>query len=156
MKNRIFRFAFVVVLVGAGLSLRAANTSRTDNEYKITPVQQTELTDGIDKAWTLAYGPGESPITISFKSGKHCKTYIVRGAHFEVVYECTRKGFGARLPRSSESILPESLNSRVVNDTELGKQRILTSDPVDDDRALSLIAAYLPDLVNPSYQYLLN
>lgn len=156
MKNRIVRFAFVVVLLGVGLSASAVSGNRIYEDYTITPVEQEELTAGVEKAWILTYGGDESPIVISFKSGKRCKTYIVRGEHFEVAYECSRKGFGARMVKSSESNIPYELNSAVLNREQLARQRILTPDEVNDERALTLIAGFLPDLVNPSYQHLLN
>ncbi|WP_163711879.1 hypothetical protein [Mangrovibacterium lignilyticum] len=156
MKNRIFQFATVVVLLSLSLSLSAASGNRTYDDYTIEPMEQANLIQGVDKAWRLAYATDESPIVISFKNGKHCKTYVVRGDHFEVVYECTKKGFGARMVKSSERMFPVELTRAILNETELSKQRILTPDKVDDQRALALIAGFLPDLVNPSYQHLLN
>lgn len=157
MKNRILQFVTVAVLLSLSLSLSAATSgNRTYDDYTITPVGQELLTTGVEKAWVLAYTTGESPIVISYKNNKHCRTYIVRGDHFEVVYECSKKGFGARMAKGSESMFPYELSNLVLNRTELGRQKILTPDKVDDQRALSLIAAYLPDLVNPSYQHLLN
>lgn len=156
MKNRIFQFASVILLVGLSLSLSAASGNRTYDDYTITPLEQHELSSGIDKAWALTYETNESPIVISFKHNKHCKTYIVRGDHFEVVYECSKKGFGARLVKNSEGLFPAELTEAVLNNDELSRQRILTQGSVDDQRALVLIAAYLPDLINPGYQHLLN
>lgn len=156
MKNRFLQFAAVIFLVVLSLSVSAASGSRSFNEYTITPVEQTELSAGVDKAWLLAYGSDESPIQISYIQGKYCKTFIVRGDHFELVYECTKKGFGARLVKDSEGIFPEQLTEAVLNSDELKRQRILTAGPVSDERALGLIAAYLPDLINPAYQHLLN
>lgn len=156
MKARLFQFATAIVLVCLTMSVSAAGGNRVFEEYTITAVETSELSSGIEKAWKLAYDTDESPIVITYKSNGKCKTYIVRGDHFEVVYECSKKGFGARMVKGSESLFPYELNSAVLNSSELAKQRILTPDRVDDKRALGLIAGFLPDLVNPSYQHLLN
>jgi hypothetical protein len=124
--------------------------------YTIKQMEHAELFTGVDAAWILTYDNPECPILISFRKNKNCKTYIVRGNHFEVVYECSKAGFGARMVKKSESMLPHQLNTEVLNSEELAKQRILTPDRVNDERALALIAAYLPDLVNPSYRHLLD
>jgi len=156
MKNRTFQFVFVVVLLSLSLSLNAATGDRTYGEYTITPVEQEELSPEFEKAWTLSYSPDGTPILISYKTGKHCKTYIVRGDHFEVAYECTKDGFGARMVKSKERVFPVELTSAVLSQNELANQRILTPDRVDDERALALIAGFLPDLIEPSYQHLLQ
>lgn len=156
MKNRILQFAAVVFLVVASLSVNAATGSRTFDDYTIVPVDQAELSSGVDRAWLLAYDSNESPIVISYAQGKYCKTFIVRGDHFEVVYECTKKGFGARLVKDLEGFYPQELTGAVLNSDEMKRQRIITPGPVSDERALNLIAAYLPDLINPAYQHLLN
>ena len=156
MKNRIFQLATVIVLLTLSLSLSAAGGNRTFDDYSIKEVQHAELFTGVDAAWTLTYGNQDCPILISFKKNKDCKTYLVRGDHFEVVYECTKDGFGARMVKKSESMFPRQLNAAVLNSEELARQRILTQDKVTDERALALIAGFLPDLVNPSYQHLLN
>lgn len=156
MKNRIFQLAIVAVLVTVGLSVSAAGGNRMFDDYTITEMQHAELFTGVDAAWTLTYDNQDCPILISFTKNKDCKTYVVRGDHFEVVYECTEDGFGARMVKKSESMFPRQLNTAVLNSEELARQRILTPNRVTDERALALIAAFLPDLVNPSYQHLLN
>lgn len=156
MKTKITQILVLILLVGSSFTLSAATSSRSFDDYTITEISQSNLTPGIDRAWALNYEPNSSPISILFKKGRYCKTYIVRGDHFEIVYECTRNGFGARLVKDSESLFPSELTDAVVNSDELARQRILTPGPVDDERALSLIAAFLPDLINPGYLHLLE
>ncbi|PTN09341.1 hypothetical protein [Mangrovibacterium marinum] len=156
MKTRLFQFASVVLLMTLSLSLSAAGGNRSFEDYTIKQMEYAELFTGVDAAWTLTYDNQESSILISFKKNKNCKTYVVRGDHFEVVYECSPDGFGARMVKKSERMFPQQLTAAVLNSEELAKQRILTPNRVDDERALGLIAAFLPDLVNPSYRHLLN
>lgn len=155
MKTRLFQFAAVIVLLTISLSSSAAGSSRTFDDYTIKQMKHAELFRGVDAAWTLNYDNQECPILITYKKNKNCKTYIVRGDHFEVVYECSKTGFGARKVKKSESQFPRLLTSAVLNSEEMAKQRILTPNRVDDEQALALIAAFLPNLVNPSYQHLL-
>lgn len=156
MKNKISLFAIGILLSVVSISASAAGSSRTFEDYTITPVVVDDLSNGIDKAWVLAYDTNESPIVISFKKNKHCKSYIVRGDHFEVVYECSAKGFGARFVKNSESVFAKQLTKAVLNEQELERQRILIQGPIEEKRALALIAAFLPDLINPGYEHLLN
>ena len=58
--------------------------------------------------------------------------------------------------KAEYSEIPQEIINRVINSEELGRQKILTPNEVSEEQALDLIAAYLPDLINPSYKHLLN
>ncbi len=156
MKTRLFPIAFFVATLILFSNANAAGEYGNFEDYTITQLENGISNSDIDAAWYLSYESDESPIVISFKANKHCKTYLVRGDHFEVVYECSKKGFGVREVKSSESIFPTVLNEAVLNETEMAKQKVITQGPISHEEALALIASYLPDLVNPSYQHLLN
>ncbi len=156
MKNKMLKLVGVVIFAMVAISAVAATGEKTFDDYVITPVEKQNLQAGIDQAWVLSYNDNESPIVITLKKDKKCNTYLVRADHFEVAYVCTERGFGARSVKPSESNVPLEFTSQVINYEELARQRILSAAKVDVDMALGLIAAYLPDLVNPSYQHLLN
>ncbi|MCW0482124.1 hypothetical protein [Gaoshiqia sediminis] len=156
MKKSFFKLFAIVALLAVAFSVNALAGDRAFADYKITPVENQELKTGAECAWLLTYNENESQIMIELQRTKRCKNYIVRGDHFEVVYVCSGNGFGARAAKMSECKLPVELTSQVINANELAKQRLISSNPMDDEKALGLIAAYLPDLVNPSYQHLLN
>ena len=122
--------------------------------YVIIPVDQQDLGSGVDQAWKLSYDEEMSPIVIELYGSKKGKTFIVRTDHFEVAYVSSSKGFGARKVKVSESKIPDSLTSQVVNAEELARQQVISAEEIDERTAVELIAAYLPDLVNPGYKHL--
>jgi hypothetical protein len=58
--------------------------------------------------------------------------------------------------KSTWSSVPRKITKAVISREGLEKQRILTPNKVDDEKALGLIASYLPELINDGYTHLLN
>jgi len=58
--------------------------------------------------------------------------------------------------KKSWSSVPLEICSAVLNAEEMKKQGIITPNGVDDEKALGLIASYLPQLLNENYTHLLN
>ena len=156
MKNKLFTAIAIVLLCVVSSVTQASDIDRVFNDYDIVAVSSNNLENGVDKAWVLSYDNNESQISITLHQNKRSKYFVVRGESFEIAYECCKKGFGATYVKSSYSEVPFVLTSSVINESELNKQRILTSEQITDEKAVELIAAYLPDLVNPSYKHLLN
>ena len=52
--------------------------------------------------------------------------------------------------------ITKKISRAVISREEMKRQQIITPNRVDDERALGLIASYLPDLVNDGYTHLLN
>jgi len=155
MKTEIFKSVAVVLISVMSLSAAAKTGSDVLNDYVLTPVEQQKLAAGVDQAWQLSYNESQNPVLIELYTTRKCKTYLVRANHFEVAYVCSKKGFGARTVKMSESKVPDELTSQVISPDELARQRTLSASPVDEQNAVALIAAYLPDLINPRYKHLL-
>lgn len=156
MKNSIFTVLAILAITLVSTVTKASDNDRMFNDYDITPVANQDLKAGADKAWTLTYNSNETPITITLHQTKRAKYYVVRGDNFEVAYECCKKGFGASYVKSAYSKIPFQLTNSVINKEEMNRQKVLTTSQISDEKAVNLIAAYLPDLVNPSYKHLLN
>jgi hypothetical protein len=156
MKNKIFTGIAILVLCVTSVAVYSAETKRAFNDYDIVKLTGQEMEEGAEKAWVLSYDDNESTIVISLHQTKRCKYYVVRTENFEIAYTCGKKGFGASYVNSEYSRVPFELSSKVINESELNRQKILTQSQPTDENAVELIAAYLPDLVNPSYQHLLN
>ena len=90
------------------------------------------------------------------KETKKGEEYIIRTNYFEVKYVNSEKGFGARAMKVTDMIVPENLNAQVVNAQELGRQEVISLSKVDRQKALDLIAGFLPELVNSQYKNILN
>lgn len=156
MKNRFLTGVAAFVFCLVTFSVSATDADRTFSDYDIVPVSNQDLDANADKAWILSYDHNESPIVITLHQNKRSKHYVVRAEHFEVSYVCCKKGFGAARVKAEYREFPDEITNSILNETELNRQKILTSNQVSEKQALDLIAAYLPDLVNPSYKHLLN
>ncbi|VAW17335.1 hypothetical protein MNBD_BACTEROID01-255, partial [hydrothermal vent metagenome] len=66
------------------------------------------------------------------------------------------KGFGVAIMRNNWRDVPEELSNAVINAEAMKGQSILTPNKIGDEKALELIACYLPGLLNDSYKHLLN
>jgi hypothetical protein len=154
MRTKLVKKMAILLLSVVIFSATAVSADALAANYVITPVAKQDLGSGIEQAWKLSYDGGKAPVVIELHNSKKGKTFVVRTDHFEVAYVSSPKGFGARKVKISESKVPDSLTSQVVNAAELAKQRILSTEEVDEKTAVELIAAYLPDLVNSSYKHL--
>jgi hypothetical protein len=155
MKTKIGKTLAPAILSMVLFSAPAISSNAFAPAYVITPVAVKNPASDVEQAWELSYDQSKSPIVVELIPSKKGKTFIVRTDHFEVAYVSSSKGFGARRVKISERI-PESLTNQVINAGELDKQRILSTEEVDEKTAVELIAAYLPDLVNSGYKHLFS
>lgn len=146
--------AFFLVAVVAN----AAETgSRADfKAYEIEEIDNLYMGKEVKALWTLRYSANEEPVTVVKRNTLSGTEYVVHSKHFEVSYAATSNGFGAKETRRSWSNVPKKISKAVINKEELARQEIITPNKVDDERALGLIASFLPDLVNDGYTHLLN
>lgn len=155
MNSKVLKFfpgILFIVLIVAPLSRSAVGAGN----YTITPMEEQSLATGAECGWILSYGEEGIPVQICMHESKNTKTYVVRTTYFEVAYVSGKNGFGTSNLKSSYSAIPKELTDKVVNSAELKKQRVILANQVDDETAVSLIADYLPDLINSEYQPLLD
>jgi hypothetical protein len=159
MKNSKHYFAIAIMALVISLfsntTFATGNGNSNDlNDFKITAVDN--LGTSHTNVWNLAYSNSDNHIKIIKSEKKGTTEYIVRGQFLEVRYISSKKGFGARLIKESEAQVPNAIRDNVINMDAVKHQRIISSTPVDDQTALSLIAAYLPELVNNNYKHILQ
>ena len=154
-KKLIINFLLVALLAGS-LNVFAGGENNFIDEYKISPKENFEASKLFQQSWEITYGESKRPVQILLKETKNGDEYIVRTGYFEVKYVNTEKGFGARAIRTSDLIVPESLNDQVVNSAQMSAQRIISMSRVDREKALKLIAGFLPELINDQYKNILN
>lgn len=124
--------------------------------YEISSVDDLFVGKTVKGMWTLSYSDAEVPVTVVKRKTLEGTEYVVHSKHFEVSYALTSSGFGAKEVRNSWSNVPKKINRAVVSQKELKRQQIITPNKVDDEKALGLIASFLPDLINDGYTHLLN
>ena len=153
-KLNLIPIILVCVLVSAHIY---GSDLRTNFEnYKIEKPNDLYVGKVAHEAWTVKYGTGENPVTIvKCNSDNKCE-YIVRSKFFAVCYANSNKGFGARTAKGSLNNVPEIINNAVINASQMKNQQIISPQLVDNEKALSLIASYLPDLINDNYKQVLN
>lgn len=148
----VFTVCFLIVSVHAN----AIELVKGFNKFEITAVDNLSLGNDVEKVWNLTYEESSNPITVTKRKTSNGSAYIVSSSHFEVCYLSSPKGFGARAVKKAWSNVPSQINNVVVNAEELKRQQILTPLQIDDEKALGLIASYLPNLLNENYIHLLN
>lgn|SRR5690554_1864279 len=134
----------------------AAEVIKGFNNYEIEVVDNVQLGKSVEKVWSLKYEGSAIPVTVIKRTTMEGTFYVVNSKYFEVCYLSSSNGFGVRQVKKSWSIVPQQINSVVLNAEKLKNQKIITPSKVDDEKALGLIASYLPNLLNDQYTHLLN
>ena len=130
--------------------------NNSHKKYEIREADNLDYGEAVEKVWTLTYNAGDKPITVVKHPTKDGASYAVHTDFFEVCYCCSSKGFGTRRLKNSWSRVDPYLCDVVIDQDKVKHQEIITPKKVDDEKALELIANYLPDLINAQYKHLLN
>ena len=156
MKNLNYVTILVVGFLFVAISANAAGIRTEFNEYEITSVEDIRVGKNVKAIWTLSYSDKEDAVTVVKRKTLDGIEYVVHSNHFAVSYAATATGFGAKEVRKSWSSVPRKITNAVISKEELAKQAIIIPSKVDDEKALGLIASYLPELINDGYTHLLN
>lgn len=156
MKKSSLVTVFLVCFFVLSLTVNATGLRTEFRNYEITKVDDLYLGKKVDNVWTLSYSSNETPVTVVKRNTLEGTVYVVHSKYFDVSYSATNSGFGAKEARNSWSNVPKKITRAVISKDELQRQQIITPNKVDDQRALGLIASYLPDLINDNYTHILN
>lgn len=154
-KVRLLSVITVSFLVLA-ISVNATGLRTEFANYEISTVDDLYVGKKVQAIWTLSYSTDEVPVTVVKRKTSEGAEYVVHSKFFEVSYAATNNGFGAKEVRKSWSNVDKKITKAVLSQEEMARQQIITPKNVNDQRALDLIASYLPDLVNDGYTHLLN
>jgi hypothetical protein len=149
-------FSIIVLLGVIGFSASATNVRKEFSNCEINSVDDLHLGKRVQKIWTLAYSKDEVPVTVVKTKNLEGTNYIVRSEFFEVTYLASSNGFGVIEMKRSWRNVPKVISDAVLNREEIKKQAIITPNKIDDEYAVQLIAAFLPQLINEGYTHLLN
>lgn len=156
MKNFKVITVFIVCVFITTSYAGAVETNKGIRNYEIESVDNVQMGKSVEKVWTLTYEGSENPVTVIKRSTLDGTFYVVNSKFFEVCYLASSNGFGTRSVKKAWSNVPSQINSAVLNAEEMKRQKTLTPGKVDDEKALGLIASYLPNLINEQYGHLLN
>lgn len=154
--NLVTVLAAAFLLVSVVASASGTGTRAAFNAYEIEEIDNLYMGKSVKALWTLSYSVNEEPVTVVKRKTSVGFEYVVHSKHFEVSYAATSKGFGVKETRKSWSNVPRKITHAVLSQEQMARQEIITPNKVDDEKALGLIASYLPDLVNDGYTHLLN
>ena len=147
---------FVICFLFVNFQTNASGLRVGFSDYKIEAVDNLNPAKNVEKAWNLTYNDSNKPVTVVKRINSDGVYYVVNTEFFEVCYACTSKGFGVGTVKKSWSCVPYEINHVVLNPVELKRQKLITPGKIDDEKALGLIASYLPYLLNDEYTHLLN
>ncbi|MBN1821258.1 MAG: hypothetical protein JXR31_17055 [Prolixibacteraceae bacterium] len=146
----------VALVLFVSVTVNATGSRKEFIDYQINQVEDLFLGKKAEKVWTLTYSVNETPVTVVKTKNLDGTNYVVHSKYFEVNYLAGPKGFGAVELKKGWSNVPKKISRAVISQDELKRQQIITPNPVDDEKALGLIASYLPMLINDGYTHLLN
>lgn len=148
-----------ILLVAFFLTSNVVNATGTRSafkDYEIAPVEDLHMGKQVKAVWTISYSENEVPVTVVKRNTLEGTEYVVQSEFFAVSYHNNSDGFGVKETRKSWSDVPRKINRAVLNQKEMENQRIITPNKLNDEKALGLIASYLPDLINDGYTHVLN
>lgn len=148
--------SIVVILFFASVTITNAKSIVKDTEsFTISTNDNLSQDLNANKSWTVEYPANKSfeVIKVETKKGEE---YIVRNEFFEVRYVNSEKGFGARKIKVNQSKVNPLITENVINDDQMLKQSMLSSNKLDEEKALSYIAGFVPYLLNENYKHILN
>lgn len=155
--KKVSLFSLIVACLLVVTNVANATGSRTEfKDFSITAMDDLVLGKRVEAVWTISYSSDEKPVTVVKRNTLEGTEYVVHSQFFEVCYLASAEGFGTKEVRSSLRNVPKKINNAVISHEEFMRQQIITPNKVDDEKALGLIASYLPDLVNDGYTHLLN
>lgn len=146
--SMIFAFSIAICLIGNPFNVAAAVTE----SFTITTVDSSVNSS----AWNLKYSESENAFKITMSEKRGEKEYTVRSKFFEIAYVVNKNGFGARMVKAGNAQVAGQILAQILNQDALNNQKVISSEQVDNETALNLIASYLPDLINNNYKHLLQ
>ena len=156
MKKSVLFSVFVACLFVVSNYVSATGVRSEFKEYEITPVEDLFVGKSVKAIWTVSYSEKEVPVTVVKRNTLEGTEYVVHSKFFEVCYLASTDGFGTKEVRKCCRNVPKKITSAVINQEQMKRQQIITPNKVDDEKALGLIASYLPELLNDGYTHLLN
>ena len=156
MKKLSYLTVFLVAFLLTANFASATSNRSAFKEFEISRVDNIQLGKQVEAVWNLSYNHNEEPVTVVKRKSLEGTVYLVQSRHFAVSYVSNHFGFGVKETRKSWTNTPRKISRAVINQEEMANQEIITPNRVDDEKALSLIASFLPDLINDDYTHVLN
>ncbi|QZT38730.1 hypothetical protein K5X82_07475 [Halosquirtibacter xylanolyticus] len=159
MKNLNLQFGRFVALIAIMFTVSVVKANDLDNSVSMNNFHIKEVSSIDTNAlniWELNYGNINKGVHIEKNFTNNGTEYIVRGEFFEVRYVNNKNGFGVREIQTRNAKVNEQISYAVIDQKQMENQRIISPKGISDEKALNLIASYLPDLVRNNYKHILR
>ncbi|MCT4671945.1 MAG: hypothetical protein N4A37_01665 [Prolixibacteraceae bacterium] len=159
MKNLNLKFGRFVAMVAIMFTVSMVKANDLDNSASMNNFHIKEISNIETNAlnlWELNYGNIDKGVHIEKNFTNRGTEYIVRSKFFEVRYINTKHGFGVRSIQPRNAKVQEQINYAVIDQAQMDNQRIICAEGISDEKALNLIASYLPDLLRSNYKHILR
>ncbi len=143
--------AVLLLIIVTGFTTANAKASVGDSytsygKYLCGSAQtQMEVNGAKVPTYVIYYNNVTEPVYVGVITEKKCRSFVVRGNDFEVLYQCKPDGFGAK--RMKRALSEKNKYSKPINMQNLKYQEKICARHLSVDEAIDFIACYLPDLV---------
>jgi hypothetical protein len=153
MKNIFVILAIIVFTLTANFvnasNSMFGNTLTNYGTYQLTPSSKSVVIDNVTyKTWNLKYSGSSERYQLIVVPGKDGNiSYKVIGKDFEINYNVNSNSFGGSYIEPKLLSATQNATGKTVNQKELKSQTVNTPT-MDSEEYLSLIACFMPRLMN--------
>jgi hypothetical protein len=153
MKNIFVILAIIVFTLAANLVSASnslfGNTLTNYGTYQLTPSSKSVVIDNVTyKTWNLKYSGSSEKYQLIVVPGKDGNnSYKVIGKDFEIKYNVNSNSFGGSYIEPELLSASQIATGKTFNQKELKSQTVNTPT-MDSEEYLSLIACFMPRLMN--------
>ena len=149
--NNFFGLAVLAISMfslNASASALVGDTNSELGKYWLKEAVNTiEVSGETLETYVIHYDHLSYPVYVGVLEGKKGNTYIVRTDGFEIAYVNKNGKFGVEyMPKKLATLDSEEVHLKIDRENFLN-QRVITPNNPNDDKALKLIAAYLPQVM---------
>lgn len=151
-----------VILLWAAIAITFASFAKPSNNPESTQKWTVQKSDNqvegneTRDVWSINYLESQRSVKVVKYAVKKGFEYAVHSDFFDVCYENSKNKFGVKYLKRSLCKVDDQLTQRVIDNTKMGRQKILLNKQTDDQTAVELIATYLPELLGENYKFLLQ
>ncbi|MFB6340283.1 hypothetical protein ACE01N_04120 [Saccharicrinis sp. FJH2] len=149
--NKFFGLAVLAISMFSFTASASALVGETNSDlgkyWLKEAVNVIEVSGEALETYVIHYDHLAYPVYVGVLESKKGNTYIVRTDGFEIAYVNKKGKFGVEyMPKKLATLDEEVVMSKIDREHFLN-QRVITPNNPNDDKALKLIAAYLPQVM---------
>lgn len=155
MKATVKVLSLVMVMVlGSAFTMQAAtvvgDTNTDAGKYWLKRANTHMVVNNKElKTYVIHFDNVPNPVYIGVLESNHdYSQFLVRTEGFEVMYTAAGGQLGIQYVPESVAQMPREQSNKMIDRVNFLHQRIISTDVYTQEKMLSLIACYLPDVMN--------